>query len=140
MPRRTGHGLQYLRMPRSARDAFGAGLVRREADKVVRWLSDPKRTAISLVTTAEEMPVNETITMAASVRDELEMPLGALFVNRLHTERFREADLEALRASASRSRKAETKMTLEHVASRAAEETGWSQLNKRYLRELGRGD
>ena len=134
----TGHGLQYLRMPRAARDAFGAGLVKREADRVVDLLSDPKRTAIHLVTTAEEMPVNETITMARRVRDELGMPLGVLFVNRLHTDHFRDSDIEALRSAARRSRSTVTGNMLLQVASRAAEESGWSQLNKRYLRQLAR--
>lgn len=134
----TGHGLQYLRMPSAARDAFGAGLVRREAEKVVALLSDPKRTAIHLVTTAEEMPVNETVTMARRVREELRMPLGALFVNRLHTGQFRPADIDALLAAARSSRQRDTKLLLSEVASRAAEESGWTRLNKRYLRELER--
>jgi len=132
----TGHGIQYLRMPRAARDAFGAGLVKREADRVVDLLSDPKKTAINLVTTAEEMPVNETVTMARRVREELGMPLGMLFVNRLHTDHFRRADIEALRVSARRSRSPVTGKALIQVAARAAEESGWSQLNKHYLRQL----
>jgi len=132
----TGHGLQYLRMPSAARDAFGAGLVRREAEKVVDLLADPKRTAIHLVATAEEMPVNETVTMARRIRDELEMPLGALFVNRLHTEQFRKADIEALLTAARGSRQRDRKRLLSEVASRAAEESGWTRLNKHYLREL----
>ncbi len=39
----TGHSLQYLRMPQAARDAFGAGLVQREAQRVVELL--PTRAA-----------------------------------------------------------------------------------------------
>ena len=38
--RRRGHSLQYLRMPQAARDTFGAGLVQREATKVVDLLQD----------------------------------------------------------------------------------------------------
>ena len=34
------------------------------------------------VTTAEEMPVNETSEMYQQLRDNLRMPLGVLFVNR----------------------------------------------------------
>ena len=37
----TGHGLQYLRMPQAARDTFGAGLVQREARRVVELLQRP---------------------------------------------------------------------------------------------------
>lgn len=134
----TGHGLQYLRMPSAARDAFGAGLVRREAERVVDLLCDPKRTAIHLVTTAEEMPVNETVTMAQRVREDLGMPLGTLFVNRLHTEQFRQADIDGLLQAARASRAPATKQLLRDVAARAVEESGWTRLNKRYLRELTR--
>ncbi len=134
----TGHGLQYLRMPRAARDAFGAGLVRREADRVVQLLTNPKRTAIHLVTTAEEMPVNETVTMAERVRDELEMPLGVLFVNRLHSEQFRKSDIEALMEAGRNSRQSDIRQLMFDVAARALEESGWSRLNKRYLRQLAK--
>jgi anion-transporting ArsA/GET3 family ATPase len=37
----SGHSLQYLRMPRAARDTFGAGLVRREAARVEALLENP---------------------------------------------------------------------------------------------------
>lgn len=134
----TGHGLQYLRMPSAARDAFGAGLVRREAERVVELLSDPKRTAIHLVTTAEEMPVNETVIMERRIREELRMPLGTLFVNRLHTEQFRQTDLDSLEEAARASRVPRVKRLLRDVASRAIEESGWTRLNKRYLRDLTR--
>ncbi len=133
----TGHGLQYLRMPQAARDAFGAGLVRREADKVVSLLQDPRQTAVHLVTTAEEMPVNETVTMEQRVREELAMPLGSLFVNRLHLERFRPSDIELLEKAARRSRRPEVKQTLGAVAKRAREESGWTTLNRQHLRHLG---
>jgi anion-transporting ArsA/GET3 family ATPase len=125
-------------MPRAARDAFGAGLVQREADKVVELLSDPERTAIHVVTTAEEMPVNETVTMVERVRDELGMPLGALFVNRLHTEQFRKADIDSLMEAARTSRQQESRQLLFDVAARAVEESGWTRLNKRYLRQLAK--
>ncbi len=134
----TGHGLQYLRMPRAAHDAFGAGLVRREAEKVVELLSDAKRTAIHIVTTAEEMPVNETVTMAQQVRDELGMPLGVLFVNRLHTEQFRKADIDSLMEAARNNRRPDERQLLFDVAARAVEESGWCRLNKRYLRLLSK--
>ncbi len=134
----TGHGLQYLRMPRAARDAFGAGLVRREAEKVVALLTDRKRTAIHLVTTAEEMPVNETVSMARQIREDLGMPLGVLFVNRLHTEQFRKADIDSLMEAARNNRQPKTRQLIFDVVARAVEESGWTRLNKRYLRQLSK--
>ena len=132
----TGHGLQYLRMPSAARDAFGVGLVHREAERLVGLLADADKTAVNLVTTAEDMPVNETVAMAKRVRDELHLPLGGMFVNRLHQRKFRASDVKSLRAAARRCRDGAERAILDAVAARAEEESGWARLNARYLAQL----
>ena len=98
----TGHVLQYLRMPSAAAEAFGPGLVRREAQKVIELLCDPVRTAVCPVTTAEEMPVNETAEMYQQLRERLRMPLGVLFVNRVHAAPLAPTDIPATPAGARR--------------------------------------
>lgn len=80
----TGHSIQYLRMPRAARDTFGSGLVHREAERVWTLLTDPEKTAINLVTTPEELPVSETQEIYQQLTTDLRVPLGMLFVNRVH--------------------------------------------------------
>lgn len=134
----TGHSLQYLRMPGAARDAFGAGLVRREAQRVVDLLTDPARTAVTLVTTAEEIPVNETVAMYRQLRDDLRMPARLLFVNRVHQGRFTSAEVEALQEAAERMEDARERTALREVAARAREEGGWTRLNARYRNRLAR--
>jgi len=132
----TGHGLQYLRMPAAARDAFEVGLVHREATRLVELLTDPARTAINLVTTAEEMPVNETVTMYRALREDLHMPTGLLFVNRLHDGGLAAADVERLTAAAERSRDDTERRLLRAVAARAREEIAWTALNTRHRARL----
>lgn len=134
----TGHSLQYLRMPAAARDAFGAGLVRREAQRVVELLTDPERTAVNLVTTAEEMPVNETVSMFGQLRDDLGMPAGLLFVNRMHRGRFTVAEVQGLMEAAAGVSDAREQSVLREVAARAREEGGWTRLNARYRNRLAR--
>ena len=112
--------------------------MRREAERVVALLSDKKRTAIHLVTTAEEMPVNETMTMAERVKKELAMPLGSLFINRLHTERFRTTDVDQVRRAAKRARNANVRAALESIAARAAEESSWTKLNRENVNVLAK--
>ena len=124
----TGHSLQYLRMPSAAREAFGPGLVRREAQKVVDLLTDPERTAVCPVTTAEEMPVNETSEMYRQLRDVLHMPLGVLFVNRVHTAPIAPADVPDVPAAAP--------PLVADVVRCAREEAGWAAINRRYLDRL----
>ncbi len=87
----TGHGLQLLRMPQSAAEAFGVGLVRREALRIVGLLRDPLRTAILAVTTPEEMPVSETIEMLDTV-ERLHLPAPTVVVNQVHRAPCSEAE------------------------------------------------
>jgi len=132
----TGHGLQYLRMPAAARDAFEIGLVHREAQRLVDLLTDPVRTVVNLVTTAEEMPVNETIAMYHSLRDDLHMPVGMLFVNRLHQGGLTAADVDRLATAAQRARDESERQVLTGVVARAREEIAWAALNARYRARL----
>lgn len=92
----TGHSLQYLCMPRAAQAAFRVGLVHREAERVVRLLTDPHRTAVALVALAEELPVTETLEAYQQLVHDLRIPLRMIFVNRLHRAPLARADLDRL--------------------------------------------
>jgi anion-transporting ArsA/GET3 family ATPase len=59
---------------------------------MVELLSDPALTALNVVTSPEEMPVNETIELVARARAELDVPLGVVIVNRVLPELFTHAD------------------------------------------------
>ncbi len=80
----TGHSLQYLRMPRAARDTFGAGLVQRESERILTLFRDAEKTAVNLVTIPEELPVSETQDTYRQLTEDLDLPLGVLFINRVH--------------------------------------------------------
>jgi anion-transporting ArsA/GET3 family ATPase len=134
----TGHSLQYLRMPQAARETFGAGLVQREATKIVDLLQDRRTTAVHLVTLAEEMPVAETLETRAQLEGGLGFPLGWVVVNRLHRRRFAAPVLARLDAAAGAAPSAEQAL-LSCVAARAAEESGWTDLNAAYLAKLRAG-
>jgi anion-transporting ArsA/GET3 family ATPase len=132
----TGHSLQYLRMPAAAREAFTSGLVHREAQRLVDQLTDAAITSVNLVTTAEEMPVNETVGMYEQLTEQLRMPTGMLFVNRVHESRFSAEAISKLRGVASRARDEHERAVLAEVAARAAQDAGWANLNARYLTRL----
>jgi anion-transporting ArsA/GET3 family ATPase len=66
-------------------------------------LEDPVRTGVCIVATPEEMPVNETIELAGRLRDETNVELAAIVVNRVLPELFgrgEEACFERLREPA----------------------------------------
>jgi anion-transporting ArsA/GET3 family ATPase len=132
----TGHSLQYLRMPQAARDTFGAGLVQREAARIVDLLQDARTTAVHVVTLAEEMPVSETLEAHAQLTGMLGLPLGFVIVNRLHQRTIDPAVVDAVRTAAARGANAEERGLLRAVAERAAEETGWTAINQHYLHRL----
>jgi anion-transporting ArsA/GET3 family ATPase len=67
-------------------------------------LADPAVTALNVVTTPEEMPVHETVELVGRVRESLDVPLGAVVVNRVLPELFTQSDelaFEALRQPAA---------------------------------------
>jgi anion-transporting ArsA/GET3 family ATPase len=57
-------------------------------------LSDPQQTAVAIVTTPEEMPVNETIELVGRVRDETSVELASVMVNRVLPELFGRSEEE----------------------------------------------
>jgi len=131
----TGHSLQYLRMPRAARDAFGPGLVRQEAARVQALLEDPVHTAIDLVTTAEDMAVTETIEAYSVLRSELRLPTGILIVNRVHAGTATDQTIARLRAGAGLLSPEEVPVARE-IAVRAAEENARAALNRAQFERL----
>jgi hypothetical protein len=126
----TGHALQYLRMPKAAREAFTTGLVHREAKRVWSLLSDPAATAVAVVSVAEELPVNETIEICRQIREELVLPEGVLFVNRFHSPRFSVADVERASGSWQRGSGEARDALAKAVLAAAEQEVGWAALNE----------
>jgi len=131
----TGHSLQYLRMPQAASETFGAGLVQREAARVLELLRDPRQTAIHVVTLGEDMPVSETLETHAQLVDDLGMPLGRIVVNRVHERAFEAATVATLR-SASRATSGRDAQILAAVADRAEIEAGWTAINAEHIARL----
>jgi hypothetical protein len=70
-------------MPHAARETFSEGIVHREAERIDTWLHDASKTAVNLVTTAEELPVSETLGAYHQLTEQLRLPLGVLFINRV---------------------------------------------------------
>lgn len=88
----TGHAVQLLRVPAALLDTVPAGPLRRDAEWMRDLLVDPVRTALSIVTLPEEMPVNEAIDLDAQVRGVLGIPRGALIINAMPEPRFAAAE------------------------------------------------
>jgi anion-transporting ArsA/GET3 family ATPase len=92
----TGHAVQLFRVPAVLLDTVPAGPLRRDAEWMRALLLDPSKTALSIVTLPEEMPVSESIELDAQVREVLGIPRGVLFVNALPEVRFSPEERERL--------------------------------------------
>ena len=64
----TGHIVGQLAAPQAINNLVKVGLVRSQTDWMLDILSDPATTGLVAVATPEEMPVNETIELAARVQ------------------------------------------------------------------------
>jgi anion-transporting ArsA/GET3 family ATPase len=90
----TGHIVGQLAAPQAINDLVKVGLIRSQTDWILEILSDPARTGLAIVTTPEEMPVNETIELAGRVSTETSVELAAVIVNRVLPELFGRSEEE----------------------------------------------
>lgn len=85
----SGHGIGILRTPRTFAEIARVGPIASQAQAIARTIADPDFTAVVAVSTAEEMPVNETLQLSdalTSGSDPLE--LEAVILNGLLPTRF----------------------------------------------------
>ena len=79
----TGHGVTFFRLPKVIVDHVSVGNMHDEALDMWNLLTDPRRTAVHLVTLPEELPVQETLELPATLAGQLGLPMGALWLNQV---------------------------------------------------------
>ncbi len=84
----TGHIVGQLTAPQAINDLVRVGQVREQTGWLADLLADPATTGLVVVTTPEEMPVNETIELVQKVRSETRIDVAAIIVNRVLPELF----------------------------------------------------
>src|SRR4051794_35754794 len=84
----TGHIVGQLAAPQAINQLVQVGLVRQQTGWMLDILGDPQLTGLAIVATPEEMPVNETIELSARVKQETNVDLAAIIVNRVLPELF----------------------------------------------------
>ncbi|MHB8293291.1 MAG: ArsA family ATPase [Acidimicrobiales bacterium] len=88
----TGHIVGQLAAPLAINDMVQFGLVRQQTGWMLDILSDPAVTGACIVSTPEEMPVNESIELAAAIAAETPVHLACTVVNRVLPELFARAE------------------------------------------------
>ena len=90
----TGHIVGQLTAPQAINDLVHVGQIRQQTGWLADLLADRATTGLVVVTTPEEMPVNETIELVERVRSETRIDVAAVVVNRVLPELFSGADEE----------------------------------------------
>jgi anion-transporting ArsA/GET3 family ATPase len=94
----SGHIVGQLAAPQAIGDLVQVGKVRDQTAWMQEILADPAQTGVVIVSTPEEMPVNETLELSARLRAETPVDLAAVVVNRVLPELFTRGEEEVFRA------------------------------------------
>ncbi len=98
----TGHIVGQLTAPQAIQSLVKVGLMRSQTEWMLDIMSDPSQTGLVIVTTPEEMPVSETLSLASEVADKTTVDLAAVIANRVLPERFAPRDEEVFDAIAKK--------------------------------------
>jgi anion-transporting ArsA/GET3 family ATPase len=79
----TGHIVAQIGAPLAIRELVQVGLVRDQTDWMLEVLHDPAMTGVAVVTTPEEMPVNETLGLLDRLTAETGVTASTLIANRV---------------------------------------------------------
>jgi anion-transporting ArsA/GET3 family ATPase len=93
----TGHGVGILKTPKTFSDIARVGPIKRQAETIFNFITNPKLTSVCAVAWPEEMPVNETIDLQKSLKRELGLRLDRVFMNGIYPDLFDDTEASVLR-------------------------------------------
>lgn len=79
----TGHALMLFNLPKVMNDLVGKGPLRSLIDGFSQLFSSQERTALNLVTLAQELPLQETRELLVKLRANHSIPLGMTVINQM---------------------------------------------------------
>jgi anion-transporting ArsA/GET3 family ATPase len=130
----SGHSLSMLKIPWVILETVPEGPLTRDARSVVELLLDRRRTALALVTLAEEMPANEARDLSGALNKELGIKTAQLLVNQVYPDRFPDGSPQAQVLDATLA--ADRSGDLAAIAAHGDLARRRRALNERYLAQL----
>jgi anion-transporting ArsA/GET3 family ATPase len=97
----TGHGLGILRTPKTFAGIARVGPIAHQSRTIAATIADHRFTGLVVVTTPEEMPVNETLSLRQSLAAD-GLPLDVVIVNAVYPARFDDAEVAVLSTALER--------------------------------------
>ncbi|MGH2923950.1 MAG: ArsA family ATPase [Solirubrobacterales bacterium] len=110
----TGHGIGFLQTPRTFAGIARVGPMHSQATELDRFITDHDASGVAIVSTPEEMPVNESALLERQLRDEIGIAVDRVYMNAMYPERFDRSEAGKLE------RVAEITEGAPHAAVRAA--------------------
>jgi anion-transporting ArsA/GET3 family ATPase len=95
----SGHAVTFLDVPRSMASVVRVGPLAEHLTALAEQIADPRRAEMVLVSLPEEMSVAETVELWQVARNQLEVPLHTIVINRVRRTGLPEDIAEALRQS-----------------------------------------
>jgi anion-transporting ArsA/GET3 family ATPase len=132
----TGHLVSLLRIPQAILSAVPDSPLVRDARLAYELLTDPVRTAVVLVTLAEDLPVNEVTELYQKVKTELRMNPARLVVNQVWSDRFTKDGAPARVLQALEKATVPLDSVLNPLVARAQTARKRRLLNEKYLAKL----
>ncbi|MCU0303816.1 MAG: P-loop NTPase [Thermoanaerobaculales bacterium] len=80
----TGHGVSWMAAPQLVADVVRSGPIGHMAGLISAFLGDRRRVGVVVVTTAEEMPVEESRELIGALRERLDRQPEAVIANALY--------------------------------------------------------
>jgi anion-transporting ArsA/GET3 family ATPase len=132
----TGHALTMFKIPRAILEAVPEGPLTRDAVKVRALFEDPGRTAVVLVTLAEEMPTAETTELYQKLEPELGLHATQLVVNQIVPDRFFKPGAPARVLDELLAQGGDPDPVLAPLVRQARAQRARRQMNERYIARL----
>jgi anion-transporting ArsA/GET3 family ATPase len=103
----SGHFIGHLAAPVGIDELAGVGVISDQTRWMLDILEDPVRTGVIVVTTPEEMPVNETLELIEHLTNETKIALAAVIANKVLPTLFGARELSVFETLRTDTRDAE---------------------------------
>jgi hypothetical protein len=90
----TGHAISMLTLPSTIVNAAPPGMLKSKAQEIRAAITDGATASLCIVSTPEEMPVNEAGDLFRVNRTEIGIPPGFLFMNRVVDPMFEAGEVD----------------------------------------------
>lgn len=97
----TGHGIGILRTPKTFAEIARVGPIAHQGRTIAATIADHRFTGVVAVSTPEEMPVNETLSLSDALEAD-QLPLDLVIVNAVYPARFEHDEIATLAATLER--------------------------------------